>query len=119
MGVSQIYDPGPVALFLSLLCPLPCEIEYGVTWHSDLEDLAHEDDMDEAMSMELVREVGRRCLKWSEVGRMVPLLTKLRMEERERSRALAEEVEDLRIRNRILMERAGKSMDGDGTCVVL
>ena len=49
----------------------------------------------------------------------MPVLTQLRMEGREGSRALVEEVEDLRIRNRILMERAGKSMDGDGTCVVL
>jgi len=75
--------------------------------------------MDETLSMELVGEVGRRCDKWSEVGKMVPLLTKLRMEERERSRALMDEVEDLRIRNRILMERGKKCMDGDGTCVVV
>jgi hypothetical protein len=89
MDVSQIPDP-----VSSSPSSVP-SIEYGVTWHSDLEDLTHEDEMDEATTMELVREVGRQRLKWSDVGRMLPLLTKLRMEERERSRALVEEVEYL------------------------
>jgi hypothetical protein len=48
----------------------------------------------------------------------------LRIEERERGRALEGEVEDLRVRNRVLMEMAwGKGMgkgvmDGGAGCVV-
>ena len=38
VGVSDIRDENAVALFLSRLCPLGVEIEYGVTWHVDLEE---------------------------------------------------------------------------------
>ena len=117
MGVSNIQDEGSVALFLSHLCPIGCEIEYGVTWHADLEDMSH-DNGNTVAAEELVKEVTKRCGKWSEVEKMLPLLTKLRVEERARCRALGDEVEDLRIRNRILMERGKVNMDGDGTCVV-
>ena len=119
MGVSQIKDEGSVALFLSHLLPLGCDIECGVTWHSDLDDMAHEEgDINQEMCAQLIKEVGKRCAGWNEVGRMLPLLIRLRMEERERLKGLEETVDDLRIRNRILMERAGKSMEGDGTCVI-
>jgi hypothetical protein len=37
VGVSDIRDENAVALFLSRLCPLGVEIEYGMTWHADLE----------------------------------------------------------------------------------
>lgn len=111
MGVSSIVDSGAVALFLSQLAPLELVVECGVTWHNEL------DAMDVADSASLVTEVSRRCEQWSEVGRLLPLLTRLRMQERDRTRALQDEVDDLRIRNRILMERA--NLSADGTCVLV
>jgi hypothetical protein len=117
MGVSDIQDDGAVALFLSHICPIGCEVKCGVTWHTDLEDMSHDNDSSRAAE-ELIREVTKRCAKWNDVERMLPLLTRLRMEERARCRALGDEVEDLRIRNRILMERGKASMEKDGTCVV-
>jgi hypothetical protein len=56
----------------------------------------------------------KRCGKGNEVGKMLPLLTRLRVEEKTRCRALGNEVKDLRIRK----ERGKVNMDGDGTCVV-
>lgn len=71
----------------------------------------------------LMTEVARRCERWKEVGRMLPLLTRLRMQERARTQALMNEVEDLRVRNQILMEKARMSANaggrGCGTCVVV
>jgi len=43
---------------------------------------------------DLTTEISTRCKKWEEGGRTLPLLTRLRMEERERGRALEGEVED-------------------------
>lgn len=80
--------------------------------------MAGDDHVNEGACAELIAEVGKRCTKWDAVGGMLPLLTRLRVEERERSRALGDEVEDLRIRNRILMERGKKSLEGDGACVI-
>jgi hypothetical protein len=37
VGVSDIRDENAVALFLSRLCSLGVEIEYGMAWHADLE----------------------------------------------------------------------------------
>lgn len=45
---------------------------------------------------------------------MLPLPTRLRVEEKARRRTLGNDVEDLRIRK----ERGKVNMDGDGTCVV-
>jgi hypothetical protein len=142
MGVSRITDPGAVALFLSQLCPLECEIEYGVTWECELDDGSGEvvgigngswngvgtGEGDEAERSandvaRLMTEVARRCDRWKEVGKMLPLLTRLRMQERARTKALMDEAEDLRLRNQILAERAGMNANvgahGFGTCVVV
>lgn len=121
MGVSNIRDEGAVALFLSHLCPIGCEIECGVTWTADLTDITQESNTTNTTNAaELNAEILKRCTKWEEVGRMLPLLTRLRMEERDRCKALGDEVEDLRIRNRILMERwkKGMGMGRDGSCIV-
>jgi hypothetical protein len=56
----------------------------------------------------------KRRGKWNEVGKMLPLPTRLRVEEKARRRTLGNDVEDLRIRK----ERGKVNMDGDGTCVV-
>jgi hypothetical protein len=53
---------------------------------------------------DLITEIFTRRKKWEAVGRALPLLTRLRMEERERGQAPEGEVENLRVRNRVLME---------------
>lgn len=143
MGVSRITDPGAVALFLSQLCPLECEVEYGVTWECEFREsggLTNElegwtvnlgagadDGVEEGRATnnltELMTEVARRCDSWKQVGRMLPLLTRLRMQERARTKALMDEAENLRVRNQILAERAGTIADmgahRHGMCVVV
>ena len=172
VGVSDIRDENAVALFLSRLCPLGVEIEYGVTWHADLEEwvteLQDEEDVltptntnhttnnnnnvtgnnvttttittlpppapasaptftppsPAAAALNLTTQISARCKKWEAVGRALPLLTRLRIEEWERGRALEGEVEDLRMRNRVLMDMGcgkglGKGvMEGGAGCVV-
>jgi hypothetical protein len=92
-GFSDIQDEGAVALFLSRLCPLGCNIAHL------LEDI----DADN-FSEELKGELRRWVARWDEVGKMLAVLTTLRMEERERYRALEREVEDLQLRVRILAD---------------
>jgi hypothetical protein len=75
-----------------------------------------------AAALNLTTQISTRCKKWEAVGRALPLLTRLRIEERERGRALEGEVEDLRVRNLVLMEMAwgkGKgAIEGGTGCVV-
>ncbi|KAG6808956.1 hypothetical protein H0H92_002243 [Tricholoma furcatifolium] len=108
MGVSPIEEEGSVALFLSQICPLDCVIEKGVTWND--RDLAPDDILD---------TVYERFGKWKKVEELLPLLTKLRIEERERAQLLKKEVQDLRIRTEILMDKfalSGAPVDG---CITL
>jgi hypothetical protein len=103
MGVSDIQDEGTVALFLSHICPLGVEIEWGVSWEDDIEKWSSET----AAADDLRNEISKRCAKWEAVGQMLPPLTWLRMKQRERCRALEERIEELKNQNRILM---GKGM---------
>lgn len=142
MGVSRITDPGAAALFLSQVCPLGCEIEYGVTWQYEYDGspfagmhgalnlnlnvgagVAGGDGVEgpTTTASQLMADVTKRCDGWKEVEKMLPLLTRLRMEERARTRTLMDEVDDLRVRNRILLESAGISGGAhkNGTCVVV
>ncbi|KAJ7158899.1 hypothetical protein C8R46DRAFT_1178256 [Mycena filopes] len=107
MGVSLIQDEGAVALFLSQICPLHTHIEYGVTW--DTTALVEAD--------ELLTTIAERCHTWAKVSQLLPLLTKLRMEERDRTRLLMSEVQDLRMRSGVLTDRL-KAAGGD-SCVML
>ncbi|KAJ7104266.1 hypothetical protein B0H15DRAFT_809280 [Mycena belliarum] len=107
MGVSLIDDEGAVALFLSQICPLSTEIEYGVTWETDA-----------LVEVPLIEEMADRCTKWQKVAELLPLLTKLRMEERERNRLQALEAKDLRMRNGVLMDERTVGRGGD-SCVML
>lgn len=104
VGISIISEEGPVALFLSHICPLGCKLEIGVTW-------------DEWISVgeETEEAVERRCGKWNKVAELLPLLTRLRMEEREKARLLQNEVEDLRLRTGLLMNKATMQQDA-GDC---
>jgi hypothetical protein len=114
VGTSRIVEAGPIALFLSELCPLGCEIEYGVTWSRDFSN----SELGEEENRGLINEISTRCDKWNKVGELLPLLTQLRMEERNKVKALRKEVEDLRIRVNLLMDRE-KLMKAEGHFVVL
>lgn len=94
MGVSLITNEGPVALFLSQICPLQCKLDSGVTWESA--DIAEW----------IADAVRTRCEKWDKVMELLPVLTELRIDERARTRALQEEVEDLRVRTGVFMDKA-------------
>ncbi len=117
MGLSKISDPGPVALFLSQVCPLGCEVTSGVTWPEGFgvpETTLNLVRLDEVQSE---AQTWWDC--WQETNRTLPLLTRLRMEERGKRQALEREVEDLRMRCAVLSDRLGASVSGDGTCVAL
>ncbi|KAH9934609.1 hypothetical protein B0H21DRAFT_699332 [Amylocystis lapponica] len=116
-GLSSITEPGPVALFLSALCPLGCEVAAGVSWPDGFGVRAADVDADVLEDMQ-----GRAAVwyeRWEEVGRVLPLLVRLRAEERARRTALEREVADLRVRCSVLEERATLKMAGDDSCVVL
>ncbi|KAG6902354.1 hypothetical protein C0995_001151 [Termitomyces sp. Mi166 len=92
VGVSLIQEEGAVALFLSQMCPLYCEIEMGVTW-------------EDSVSQEVLDKLLPRSKRWEKVEELLPLLTKLRIEERKRAHLLKKEVQDLRIRTEVLMDK--------------
>ena len=104
LGFSQIQDEVAVAMFLSCLCPLGCKIESLMSIFPDSEESpqAHNSgnnltSVDSPMEG-VLDEITRRCTKWEEVGRLLPILTRVRKEERERYRVLEVEVEELRNR---------------------
>lgn len=107
MGVSVIANDGPVVLFLSQICPLQCHIDSGVTWDESI-------TVTETMAV----TIQTRCELWEKVVELLPLLTKLRMEERDRARVLQSEVEDLRMRTGVLMDKAAIPGAGDA-CVIV
>jgi len=119
VGLSSISDPAPVALFLSQLCPLGCDIVAGVSWPDGFG--IPETEGDAVILDQMQRHASEWYDNWKEVSRVLPLLTTLRFEERERRKALEKEVEDLRIRCKLLEERATLplAMNVDGSCVVL
>ncbi|KIM82828.1 hypothetical protein PILCRDRAFT_457828 [Piloderma croceum F 1598] len=97
-GFSDIQDEGAVALFLSRLYPLGFDIECEISLSRV------QDAIDDNSPEELTGELKRRVARWDEVVKMLAVLTTLRMEERERCRALEREVEDLRSRIRTLTD---------------
>jgi len=105
LGVSVIEEGGEgvVALFLSQVCPVGCALDSGVTWEEAGE-----------VTGEKVR---MRCKRWDKVAELLPLLTRLRVEERERARLLKEEVEDLRVRTGLLRDRTEMKRVED-SCII-
>ena len=89
----------------------------GVTWPEGfgvLETTLNSERLDEVQSK---AESWWNC--WHETDRTLPLLTRLRMEEREKRKVLEQEVEDLRMRCAVLSDRLGINVSGDGTCIAL
>ncbi|PFH47527.1 hypothetical protein AMATHDRAFT_67573 [Amanita thiersii Skay4041] len=107
MGVSPISDEKGVALFLSTLCPVDCRVEAGVTW-----------DEKAPVGFHLARAIEVRCGRWMHVEELLPGMVELRLQERERTRELERENEDLKIRNSVLLDRLGMGHHaGDDTCI--
>lgn len=117
MGLSRISDPGPVALFLSQVCPPGCEVTSGVTWPEGfgvMEGTLNADNLSEVQT-----QAQTWWKHWQETNRTLPLLTRLRKEEREKRKALEMEVEDLRMRCAVLTDRLGPVVSEHGTCIAL
>ena len=108
MGVSMIAEEGPVALFLSHICPLGIRLESGVTW-----------DESTVVADETALAIECRCEKWNKAVELLPLLTRLRMEEREKARLLQSEVEDLRLRTDLLMDKVSMKDNSRGDACVI
>ena len=96
MGVSPVSDVNGVALFLSSLCPMNCQVESGVTWDEKV-----------YIGSEVARAIRVRCERWTRVEEMLPGMVQLRLQERERMKGLEMENEDLRIRNSVLLDKLG------------
>ncbi|OJT05423.1 hypothetical protein TRAPUB_3739 [Trametes pubescens] len=118
-GLSHIASPEPVALFLSELCPLGCTVGAGVSWPQGINAMEAQTLEDAAVLVEMWAEASKWYTRWAEVDNMLPLLTRARMEERARRRELEHEVEDLRVRCRLLEERANVGVPADGGCILL
>ena len=105
VGVSPIArDHVPVALFLSHLFSENdgVVIQSGTTWNEVLFE----------GSIEYSNTIIKRCEKWDEVTKTLPLLLQLRNEEKAHRRDIEKEVEDLRMRNEVIM---GKIRVNEGT----
>jgi hypothetical protein len=118
VGVSPIgSDQVPVALFLSHLLSENegVVILSGVSW----------DKMLFENSTDYSATIGKRCLRWSEVAKTLPLLLQLRKEEKVHRQDIEKEVEDLRMRNEVIMgtirvNEGTKSARGvnDNRCII-
>ena len=109
MGVSIIKDDHTVALYLSQLLPLQCTLDCGITWDDSTE-----------IDPEIDTVVQDRCDVWAKVAEFLPLLTRLRLEERAKSKAMLAELEDLRMRTTVMKETAAMGIRLDlSTCVMI
>jgi hypothetical protein len=109
VGDSDISEESAVAIFLARVCPMNTIMECGITWHEDLQTAEN--------GAWMTQEITKRCDKWKKVGELLPILTKVRVEQGEASRLLKAEVEDLRMRTSVLMDRE-KALPHAG-CVVV
>ncbi|KAI0324707.1 hypothetical protein GY45DRAFT_1288459 [Cubamyces sp. BRFM 1775] len=118
-GLSRIAEPEPVALFLSQLCPPGCAVDAGVSWCGGFSALQAQSPEDAQVLVDMWGQASDWYPCWKEVNHMLPLLTKVRMEESARRRELEREVEDLRIRCRLYEERVDAGIPRDGGCIAL
>ncbi|TFK87886.1 hypothetical protein K466DRAFT_645714 [Polyporus arcularius HHB13444] len=105
-GLSSIDEPEAVALFLSQLCPLGCDVDAGVNWPDTGRKeivVAVPEDMEAGITLSRSIDAWYHC--WVEVNQLLPVLVKLRMEEKKRRGELEHEVEDLRTCYKVSEER--------------
>jgi hypothetical protein len=71
----------------------------------------------------LSEEVRKRCTWWEKVDSLLPVLIRLRIEEKDRLRVLEQELEDLRMRNDLLSNTLksglGQIMLDNSSCIVM
>ncbi|KAI0773038.1 hypothetical protein BD413DRAFT_690697 [Trametes elegans] len=118
-GLSRITHPESIALFLSRLCPVGVTVAAGVSWPEGVGALAAENVDDQAVLLDMWNQAKEWYSRWEEVNHMLPLLTSIRMEERARRSELEREVEDLRVRCRVLEDRMHVGVPHDGGCITL
>ncbi|KDR71523.1 hypothetical protein GALMADRAFT_281781 [Galerina marginata CBS 339.88] len=109
MGVSIIEGPDAVALYLSKIVPLNVKLDCGITWEES-------DEADDGIS----NTIFQRCASWERVAELLPVLTELRKEERERTRVLEKELEDSRMRVKVITDTVALGVKLDiSTCVMI
>ena len=108
MGVSMITDTEHVSLCLSRILPLGCKLDSGITW-------------DKATDINIVisLKVEKRCQAWSKVAETLPMLCTLRMQERERTRAIEKELEDLRMRSAVMKDMLVLGVRDNSSCIMI
>ncbi|KIK20220.1 hypothetical protein PISMIDRAFT_682506 [Pisolithus microcarpus 441] len=100
VGTSTVQSPKAVAAFLSLLLPPWCRLQFGITW-TGRGTLEHR-----SLDLNTLVELSEGVDPWEEISTLLPALIQVRREEWERTRALTKEVEDLRIRTRLVRDFA-------------
>ncbi|OSC97257.1 hypothetical protein PYCCODRAFT_1419774 [Trametes coccinea BRFM310] len=118
-GLSRIPEYEPVALFLSQLCPPGCKVDAGVTWPEGFTAMEAQSPEDASVLVDMWGQASDWYPRWQEVNQMLPLLIKVRIEERMRRRELQREVEDLRMRCRVWEERLNVGVPQDGGCTMM
>ena len=108
MGVSIIADTESVSLYLSRILPLGCKLDSGITWDETTE-----------INVSVSIKVEERCQAWSKVAETLPMLCTLRMQERERTRAMEKELEDLRMRSAIMSDMVVLGVRDNSSCIMI
>jgi len=85
MGLSVVREPVSVACFLSRVLPLGCQIDSGVIWTETFE-----------LEPRAEATATQRCSMWYEVNKLLPMLIRVREEERERMKELQRELGQVR-----------------------
>ncbi|KAF8151349.1 hypothetical protein B0H34DRAFT_861875 [Crassisporium funariophilum] len=98
MGVSIIKENqgDRVAEYLSQILPLGCKIDGGITWDESRE-----------VSVPATEILRVRCEEWAKVQELLPMCTRLRIGERERTKFMERELEDLRMRTGVMGDAYG------------
>jgi hypothetical protein len=108
MGVSIITDTESVSLYLSRILPLGCRLDSGITW---------DETTDINVSISIIVE--ERFEAWIKVAETLPMLCTLRMQERERTRAIEKELEDLRMRSAVMSDMVVLGVRDNASCIMI
>ena len=113
-GLSRVVDTESTVVFLSQLCPQDCEVMSGVAWPLSLTFL----------NEELTNLTKIWHMRWEEVKKLLPLVTRVRMQERIHRDMRDKEVESLRERVVSLTSQEGHAkktetdLDRHSSCVI-
>ncbi|KAK7682132.1 hypothetical protein QCA50_014718 [Cerrena zonata] len=111
-GLSRVTDIDSTVVLLSQLCPPDCEVICGVAWPQALTHLNEE-------LVDLTREWS---VRWEEVRKLLPLVTRVRIQERTNKDMRDKEVESLRERVVSLTKESHKNTETDldrhSSCVI-